>query len=323
MDHREHDETAVQRIFVAWALAALVGCAVNTPTPLYPQPTTGDVASPMVVATPTSSATVTQAPTPIAVTRAAALPKPEIISFTVSPTMTNAPGQNISIEWQAKGEKAEVCGVVETTLTDCRPLPVSGKTTYTTTSSSVNFPVLVLRVTTKSDSITASVPVMLCVDSTRWFFSPAPARCAEPANISRGAAQNFEHGMMLWISKPDHLFIFYADTKQTFEMASAPYSFKPGASPNNRIGGAPSGLFEPVSGFGQLWRGEIVGVENARQRLGWATAPESAFDAAYQCQFSAPRLWSCYLRDPRDQVLRLRPDSTAQVNLLWSVVSTK
>ena len=56
----------------------------------------------------------------------------------------------------------------------------------------------------------------------------------------------------------------------------------------------------------------------ARQRLGWATAPEFGFDTAYQCATRAhPRSWSCYLRGPSGELLHLHPDSTAQVRLLW------
>jgi hypothetical protein len=80
----------------------------------------------------------------------------------------------------------------------------------------------------------------------------------------------------------------------------------------------PPGLYEPVSGFGLIWRGEVVNSDKVRTGLGWATAPEIGFDTAYQCaEPPAPHLWTCFVRDPRGKVLRLRPDSTAQVNLLW------
>lgn len=319
---------------ISLSLIALVGCGTIVPPTSSPSvplflpsktPNISEVRTPSITATPITGASIpvpTRALT-IAATQSARAPKPEIISFTVSPTTTNALGQNISLEWQAKGEKAEVCGLVETTLTDCHPLALSGRTTYAATSVSANFPELILRVTAGEDAAVASIPVMLCVDSTRWFFASSPTRCAGPANIARGAAQNFEHGVMIWIPKPDRFFVFYADAKQTFDMVSAPYNFKPGASPNNRVGSSPTGLIEPVSGFGQLWRGEIVGTDNVRQRLGWATAPEFEFDSAYQCVVSAGRLWQCYLRDARGQILALGPDSSAGVNLLWSVVPGK
>jgi hypothetical protein len=80
----------------------------------------------------------------------------------------------------------------------------------------------------------------------------------------------------------------------------------------------PRSLVEPVSGFGQIRRGETIGKENVRQRLGWATASEFAFDVAYQCAVAGyARLWSCYLKDPRGKVLWLHPDSSAGANLVW------
>jgi hypothetical protein len=56
-----------------------------------------------------------------------------------------------------------------------------------------------------------------------------------------------------------------------------------------------------------------------RQRLGWATGPELAFETAYQCELATAyyRLWSCYLLGPGGKVLYLRPDSSAQVRFLW------
>jgi hypothetical protein len=246
-----------------------------------------------------------------------------IISFSVSPTTTTAIGQIVALEWQAKGEKVEVCGLSEAGPTDCLSVPISGKMNYVAKDASSTFPALVLRVFIKDESTTASVPVRLCADATAWFFTPAPARCASAANQGRGAAQNFEHGSMVWIPKPDMFLVFYADAQQTFQRVEARYSFRPGASTDNRIGGAPRGLVEPVSGFGQIWRGELYGSENVRQNLGWATAPEFEFDAAYQCAMASGLLWSCYLRDPRGQILWLRPDSTAGTKLLWSVVPGK
>ena len=98
---------------------------------------------------------------------------------------------------------------------------------------------------------------------------------------------------------------------------------KPGASQDNRVGEAPpQGLYEPVSGFGLVWRGEVEwpALGDARQRLGWATEPEFGYDTAHQCETRAhPRSWTCYLRAPGGEVLRLYPDSTAQARTLWQV----
>lgn len=62
----------------------------------------------------------------------------------------------------------------------------------------------------------------------------------------------------------------------------------------------PPGLYEPVSGFGLAWRGEVEGVDpRVRERLGWATAPEVGFTARYQCQTTVVAgAWTCYLEGP-------------------------
>ena len=68
-----------------------------------------------------------------------------------------------------------------------------------------------------------------------------------------------------------------------------------------------------------FWRGEINGIRpDVRERLGWATEPEFAFDSAHQCMtLSLMRYWVCFQRGPRGEILRLHPDSTAQVRLVW------
>lgn len=317
----------MKKIPLGLLLIALVGCTTTpNPTPLAdisPTRIPNATYTPSITSTPSATATLI---VPTRTQTATIPPQPtlplsaETVSFTVSPTSTVALGQNLSITWQARSEIAEICGIIEVGPTDCQKVPQAGKMTYVTSNASVVYYALALRATTGVKSVFSMIPVRLCADSTQWFFNDGPPRCPQPANISRAAAQNFEHGMMVWLPKPDTLFALYSGGEQTFEMLSAPYNFKPGAAQSNRVGGAPKGLFEPINGFGQLWRGEFVGPSpSVRQRLGWATAPEFNFDAAYQCLIAGTRLWSCYLRDPLGQVLWLRPDSTAQVNLVWSV----
>ena len=312
---------------LAILLGFLVGCSNPTPvastqppTPL-PSTSTPSPAPTNTLTKPTASPTIASptAARPTAPATRTNPANPQIISFTVSPTTTLSLGEKLALAWEAKGDKAEVCGIIETGPTDCQPVPLAGKMTLTTTDFTVGYTQLGLRVTAGGNFALSMVPVMLCRDASKWFFDRAPARCPEkPATTGRGAAQNFERGFMIWLSKPDTFYVFYADGK-TFEMASAPYQFKSGASPNNRVGETPPrGMVEPVSGFGQIWRGEMSGIEKVRQRLGWATAPEFAFDAAYQCAVTGyARLWDCYLKDPRGKVLWLHPDSSAGAHLVW------
>ena len=100
---------------------------------------------------------------------------------------------------------------------------------------------------------------------------------------------------------------------------------KLGASPDNRTGETPpAGRFEPVSGFGMLWRGEFANIPAARARLGWALEKEYAFTSGYQCELPAyPRLWNCFIGGPGGTVYFIRPDSTAGVRVLWNQVEPR
>jgi hypothetical protein len=333
----QHDGKAMidPKSLLAVVLIAIVGCAEIPPTVASsPAPMLAPTSIPSAVPTaaptrPTPSSTSTsrastRAPTATVPIQPTLPLYPETVSFTVTPTSTFALGQNLSISWQARSEIAEICGIIEVGPTDCRAVPQSGKMTFVTSNASVVYYALALRATTGVRSTLSMIRVRLCADSTQWFFDDGPPRCPQPVNSSRAAAQNFEHGTMIWLPKPDTLFALYDGSEQTFEMLSAPYTFKPGAAQSNRVGGAPKDLFEPINGFGQLWRGEFVGPSpSVRQRLGWATAPEFNFDTTYQCLIAGTRLWSCYLRDPLGHVMWLRPDSTAQVNFVWSVYPSK
>jgi hypothetical protein len=89
------------------------------------------------------------------------------------------------------------------------------------------------------------------------------------------AQQNFEHGQMIDIignygyygSGFKTIYVLFDDgTTQSF-----PDNFVDG-SPEPNIA-SPTGLFTPVRGFGKVWR-EGTGAR-VRERLGWATAPET------------------------------------------------
>jgi LysM repeat protein len=143
------------------------------------------------------------------------------------------------------------------------------------------------------------------VCSVNWFFSARPTACpAAPPAESWAAAERFERGLMIWVSNTDTFYIFHNANEQNalrLTLVRGPLQFLPGASPNNRVGGAPPGLQEPISGFGLLWRGEIEGVPNLRSQLGWAVQPEAGFTTKVQCEgypgtnYASP---TCYLSGP-------------------------
>lgn len=299
----------------------LVGCAVPTapsPTPVAPLPT-ATLVSPTVVTTPaTSSPTSTAAgltPAPTAI----ALTPPKIISFTVAPTTTAALDTEIFLAWAAVGERAEICPITASGPLACQSVPLQGTLTLVSKAESATYTALGLRVTTGTTFEWSMVSVNFCNELYAWFFANPPARCPSAAPLtSAAAAQTFEHGFMLWVAATDTFYIFYQDP-QTVEQLMGPLQLEPGATVDNRVGETPpAGYVEPVSGFGLIWRDEVVGLTGVRQRLGWATAPEFEFNTTHQCEAVAhPHLWNCYLHGPAAQVLHFYPDSSAQVQLFW------
>lgn len=276
---------------------------------------------------PTAAATVA----PTATLRAASatpVPAPRVLSFAVAPATTLNVGDLLHFTWQATGARAELCPLLGAGPADrlCWAVPLKGSTTYTTQEKDMLYVGFVLRAWSGKANQLAAVNVRLqCQNLRPWFFSSPPLRCpAAEADLSYAAAEHFEHGLMIWIENTDTFYVFYAEPDaagfQTFVWTSD-LQLKPGASPDHRSGETPpSGLYEPVSGFGLIWRGEAdwPNAADARQRLGWATEPEFGFDTATQCETgSGLHLWSCYLRAPGGHVLHLRPDSSAQVRFLW------
>lgn len=243
--------------------------------------------------------------------------------------MTQRVGDVITFAWQAAGETVMLCpllgpGPVEA---QCVPLPASGSTRVTIDEAALSYIGYALKVSAGGQVRWATLNVRLqCKGLRDWFFASAPQRCPSSAPVrSTGAAERFEHGWMLWTQNPDAFQVFFDEPgAQPFPrtvLALSPIRLRPGASPDNRVGQTPpTGLFEPVSGFGMLWRDEVEGASGVRARLGWAVEPEFVFDSANQCELAAgPRLWTCYQSAPGGQVVQTRPDSTAQVRVLWDV----
>ena len=119
--------------------------------------------------------------------------------------------------------------------------------------------------------------------------SPTPAPCAEPvderlapldaetaarlgcptgmATESGGAAQPYEHGRMVWRQDLRVIYVLHADGT----WAGYPDTWQEGTPDRDPAIVPPEGLYQPVRGFGKVWREELGGPEAA---LGWATAEE-------------------------------------------------
>lgn len=132
-----------------------------------------------------------------------------------------------------------------------------------------------------------------------YFFEPAPDSCpaAEPVP-SAAAEQPFENGVMIWLAESDSIIVFFADGRwQRFEDTWS--EGQPESDPDLV---PPVGRFQPIRGFGKLWR-EQPGL---RESLGWALGVELGYDAVFQDRSAAPdRPPQSYLLTYNGQVFAL------------------
>ena len=140
-----------------------------------------------------------------------------------------------------------------------------------------------------------------------WFLSNPPSECpGEPPQYSITVAQRFERGMMLWREQPGHydsqIYIFYTDGVWP-EYDSSNELWHPGWPESDPSIIPPSGYYQPVRGFGIMWRERSYSGLSVRNRLGWAIEEEfSVGELPLQCTFEDDRPTECYLVGPENVV---------------------
>jgi hypothetical protein len=110
------------------------------------------------------------------------------------------------------------------------------------------------------------------------------------------AVQRFEHGWMVWEDKhsytPATIYVLFDDNQH---YARFDDTYSPTGDPISGAFTPPAGLLQPTAGFGKVWR-EGTGAA-VRDRLGWATGPESAGGGAIESFQRGHMLWT---PDPRE-----------------------
>ncbi len=206
-------------------------------------------------------------------------PGPSITAFYADVQIAD-PGQTILLTWTSQ---RAVGGTLYRLLPTGQfgnywTVEPNGSMFYTIPATWRNFEHFMLYVN-DAQGLTAqaylSIP-LTCPDT--WFFAPAPHECpAGPPLYSAGAQQPFEHGTMLWVGAEDRIYVLYADGGVGAWNAFTD-EWDEGEPPDDPTLVPPPGLYQPVRGFGLVWREQ----QNVRERLGWATAPEQGYGTAVQ-----------------------------------------
>jgi len=329
-------------------LVPALGCAATRPalgptpelytlipsvTPVTPAPSDTPAPAPSDTPLPTN----TQAPTdilvptdtPVAPTDTPVLPTdtpvpptatsttppaegPEIISFKAN-VIEADPGATVTLSWEVRNA---------TTVVLYHLLPsgqfgtywevgLAGSMDYTIPPSVRYAERFHLYVADDEEREVAEGLTVLVICPDTWFFTGGVDECpASPPIVSSGAEQHFERGTMFWSEAEDRIYVIYSDGNypkwRAYEDAwdeGDPVS-DPGISP-------PSGMFQPVRGFGLVWR-EIPDV---RDRLGWATDQETAYEI--KVQWTARYKYNMvYVADVDGGVWELGPEGSA-----WRCIS--
>jgi hypothetical protein len=227
--------------------------------------------------------------------------------------MQAGPGESITLIWESTGGTHATIDLTESFLT----VPVSGSTTLTIDEDRRHDLYLSLTVSNDTGQTAyRSLTIQLRCPYT-YFFEPAPtgwARCPyRPASFSWAAEQRFEHGRMIWLqeipgastssgtAEGPLIYVLY-DGGPFPRWVSFEDTWTSGLPESDPTIIPPEGSYQPIRGFGKLWRDNV----QVRDRLGWALELEQGFEGAYQIAWE-PEYASdgAYVRTADDQVIAL------------------
>jgi len=136
-----------------------------------------------------------------------------------------------------------------------------------------------------------------------YFFAPAPGASCPDAPVSASAAeQPFQFGRMMWLEKTSptvgsRIFVLYNDGR----LQEYPDLWAEGQPPSDPALAPPAGMFQPVRGFGKVWRENPA----VKQQLGWATAAEQGFQTIWQTTKSDSLAIPAYLHTADNRIIEL------------------
>ena len=155
---------------------------------------------------------------------------------------------------------------------------------------------------------------------TPWFFEPRVNTCPfEPVVSSPAAAQHFEHGAMIWLQKTNSIYVLYNEDETTYTIGAYKLerfddAFKDGMPESDPNIKAPEGKYQPVRGFGSVWR-QNASVMN---RLGWAVDRERGYSACFGYAFGGRSTMRSYVSTPSGELVEFE---TNTIPVGWRVLT--
>ena len=216
----------------------------------------------------------TQCATPTA----APLPAPTILSFTADRT-NMVQGESVSLSWQATGgTEASICWATHEAIMTCLPGPLDpdGGTETIKPTAPGRPGVADMKLTVRNDAGAAEEHVEITIECAE---DPLPeladqqafGNCPYGTVVGAAAYQAFERGRMIWLEGNRTIYVLYDDGLYN----SYTDNFQEGDPESDPSIVPPEGRFQPVRGFGLVWRTNPI----VRDGLGWALAPEEAFQS--------------------------------------------
>jgi len=189
------------------------------------------------------------------------------------------PGDTVTLEWQSRGaSRGALYHLFGGQLSTFWDVPPNGTMTYTIPSTMRNSDSLLLFAIDDAGRNTSAMLTITLRCPDAWFFSPPPSECAGgPATSGLAAQQTFEHGTMLWVGNEARIYIVFDGGRQP---AWAAYwdEWSEGDPVSDPAIVPPAGLYQPVRGFGLVWRTQ----PGVRDGLGWAAGEETGFTGSMQ-----------------------------------------
>jgi hypothetical protein len=219
------------------------------------------------------------------------------------------PGDTIVLEWESVGATKAIIYQIPPSY----QMPQSGWDVDTSGTLShqiglhernwIMFQLYVFDAAERSASASLTVSLR-CPDP--WFFSPAPDVCPTSPIVSAAAEQHFERGTMVWIEELDRIYVLFADDVHSPKWLGFEDKWDESMPDRDPTLVPPDGLYQPIRGFGLVWRQNST----VRERLGWATDQETAFETIVQ-HTTLYKYNSTYLRALDGDVWHLGPEMSS------------